>query len=258
MPSLPHPTETLEEMLARITQSEVDEAHTEVDEAHTQPIDEDHLNAIGEVSHGSPANTGEVRPRTPESADLTETGHAIKRQRGLTAASGAKLMELCAADCPNRPKGKLSLAARMEPGAGKESEMVVHLEQTRTYQIIVTTKGDAKPVVKIVPVDGPTHENTHAPEDTYPADETMNPEDLRGVEIDSDWLQKIEEHRKNGTLSPDDEDWADAEGNAVDELMILNAVEEAGEKAKEEIEKLRANGSAKEVDRLLALGQAVR
>ena len=71
-------------------------------------------------------------------------------------------------------------------------------------------------------------------------------------------LQKIEEHRKNGTLSPDDEDWADAEGNAVDELMILNAVEEAGEKAKEEIEKLRANGSAKEVDRLLALGQAVR
>ena len=62
-------------------------------------------------------------------------------------------------------------------------------------------------------------------------------------------LQKIGEHRKNGTPSlddedwvdaegnaVDDEDWVDAEGNAVDELMILNAVEEAGEKAKEEIE----------------------
>ena len=94
------------------------------------------------------------------------------------------------ADCPNRPKGKLSLVARLEPGMGKESEMVVHLKQTRTYQINATTKGDAKPVVKIVPVGGPTHEkvpNTHAPANTYPIDETMNPEDLRGVEIDSDW-----------------------------------------------------------------------
>ena len=60
--------------------------------------------------------------------------------------------------------------------------MVVHLEQTQTFQIIVTTGGDTKPIIKIVPVNDPTHErtpDTRVPTDAHSIDEPMNAEDLR-------------------------------------------------------------------------------